>query len=122
MSRIISDYCKQDVEGWNILPDILPNFTNSNMPNKEISFLRIVDGVHLMASIKNYGDMECIHVSLAPIRTLRKDWTEEDHIGHIFDIAYEVIKSFFGAKQFLRKPDSPDHPLVKHYFYVFDNE
>ncbi len=118
MSRIISDYCNSNVDGWNLLPDILKPQENES----SCGFMRIKDGIHLMASIKDYGDMQCIHVSLAPIRTLRKDWTEEDHVGHIFDIAYEVIKSFFGDKQFLRTPDSPDHPLVKHYIYFFDNE
>lgn len=121
MSRTISDYCKQDVEGWNILPDILPDIL-PNMPNKEISFLRIVDGIHLMVSIKDFGAIECIHVSLAPIRSLKKDWTDDDHMGHIFDITYEVIKSFFGDRQFLRTPDDPDHTLVKHYFYVFNQD
>lgn len=115
----ISFYCKQEVQGW----DELPNFMTLALPGEEnysCSFVRQADGIQMIASIKFLNNLNTIHVSLAPLRSCRKDWTEEEHNGHVFDVTSEVIDSFFPGRKFARQPDDPRRPRVKHYFTVLN--
>jgi hypothetical protein len=115
----IANYCEQQVEGWQKLPVFL-NLVIAGNEEFSCSFLRQSDGVHLMASVKDLNALNTIHVSLAPIRSCRKDWTDEEHGGHIFDVAAEVIESFFPGRKFLRQPDDELRPQVKHYFSILE--
>ncbi len=115
----IANYCKQQVEGW----DKLPEFMNFAPPGEEdfcCSFLRRADGIQMLASVKDLNALNTIHVSLAPIRDCRKDWTDDEHNGHIFDVAFEVVESFFPGRRFARQPDDPRRPQVKHYFAILE--
>lgn len=115
----IATYCKQEVAGW----DRLPDFMTMAFPGEEdysCSFIRQSDGIQMLASVKDLNVLNTIHVSLAPIRSCRKDWTEEEHSGHIFDIAAEVVESFFPGRRFARQPDDPRRPQVKHYFAILE--
>lgn len=114
-------YCKQDVEGWLKLP----NAINAAPPGEEeftCGFLRQSDGVHMLASVKTLNDFNFIHVSLTPIRVFRQDWTDEEHSGHLFDIAFEAIKSFFPDRKFAQQPVDPRRPEMKHYFSPISHE
>lgn len=121
----IATYCKQEVPGW----DNLQQFTSAMFStDKDFTciFLRQSDGIQFLASVKDLNPLfkdplHIIHVSLAPVRGLRTDWTDEEHGGHIFDISTEVINSFFPGRRFTRKPDDLRNPHVKHYFSTLEN-
>ena len=117
----IATYCKQEVAGW----DIFPALSDAIFPGEEEFsnvFIRQSDGLQLLATVKDYDALKIIHVSLAPIRTCRPDWTDEEHNGHIFDVASEVVESFFPGRKFARQPDDSRRPQVKHYFTVLEDQ
>ena len=108
----IATYCKQDLVGWLKMPD-------ASHPGEEeftCGFLRLSDGIHMLASVKDINGLHILHVSLTPIRICRKDWTDEEHNGHLFDITSEVIESFFPGRRFAQTPADPRKPEMKHYF------
>ena len=119
MKNPIATYCCQEVEGWNKLPDslVLPRLGEEEFT---CGFFREEDGIHFLATVTEFDNLTLIHVSIAPIRFFKKDWTDEDHMGHIFDVTPEVIKSFFGDRSFMRQPDDPRRPQVKHYFSILE--
>lgn len=113
----ISEYCQQEVAGWYAIPEL----TMTIFPGEEefsCVFFRESDAIQFLATVKDHNGLRVIHASLAPIRSVRKDWTDEEHNGHIFDVAFEVLKSFFPGRKFLRQPDDPRRPQVKHYFSI----
>ena len=115
----ISTYCRQEVEGWNKLPDamVLP------LPGEEefcCGFIREEDGVHLMVTLDDLNSLTIIHISLAPIRFYKKDWTDEEHLDHIFNVTPDIVETFFGNRKFARQPDDPRRPQVKHYFAILE--
>ena len=83
-------------------------------------FLRESDGAHVMASIKDLGRLQTIHVSIAPIRFYRPDWTDEEHQRELFAVTPDIIETFFGERRFARQPDDPRRPGVKHYFAILE--
>lgn len=115
----ISTYCRQEVEGWDKLP---PEMVLAPAGEEEFycGFMRRHDGVHLMASVKDYGSLQTVHVSLAPVRFYRPDLTTEEHLEYIYDITPDAVESFFGDRRFARQPDDPRRPEVKHYFAVLE--
>ena len=114
----ISTYCRQEVEGWDKLP---PQMVVAPPGEEEFycGFMR-KDGVHLMASVKDYGRLQTVHVSLAPVRFYRPDLTDEEHLEYIYEVTPDVVESFFGDRRFARQPDDPRRPQVKHYFAVLE--
>jgi hypothetical protein len=118
-TKPIATYCLQEVDGWQKLPPTMVLCP----PGKELSycgFLRERDGVHFMASVKDLGAIQRLHVSIAPIRFYRQDWTDEEHQDHLFDISPEVIESFFPGRRFSLMPDDPRAPHVRHYFAILE--
>jgi hypothetical protein len=120
IKKPISVYCKQQMDGWQRLSD---DFINAIYPlNTEYTcgFVRLEDGIQMMASIKCFNGISTIHVTLAPIRDYRPDWTDEEHVGHIFDIASKLISSFFPDRKFAQQPNDPRNLKAKHYFSILD--
>jgi hypothetical protein len=115
----ISTYCKQDVPGWEKLPPILTIPINGN-EDLTCGYVRLNDGIHIMASVRYLDSINkhYIHVSIAPIRPLRMDWTDEEHNGHIFDVTNEVLKIFFDDRKFVQQPQDTRRPEVKHYYSI----
>lgn len=118
-TKPISTYCKQEVDGWNCLP---ASMVLAALGDEEFccGFLRESDGAHMMASVKDLGAIKVIHVSIAPIRFYKKDWSDEEHQRHLFANTPEIVASFFGNRPFARKPDDPRRPEVKHYFAILE--
>jgi hypothetical protein len=106
MRKPISTYCRQEVEGWNTLP---PSMVVAPPGEEDFycGFIRESDGVHLMASVKDYGKLQTIHVSLGPIRYYRPDLSDAEHEQLVFDATYDVVQCFFGERRFARQPDDP---------------
>ena len=118
MVRKIATYCRQEAEGW----DKFPAYLVPSPPGEEdlyCGFMR-KDGAHMMASVKDYGRLQTIHVSIGPIYSLRPDLTPEELKDYLFSITPEVIETFFGERRFAKQPDDPRKPDVKHYFSVLE--
>lgn len=105
------NYCIQEVPGWSKLPPLLPD-------EDQCTFICVEYGMHFLTSIKNYGALQYIHVSIASVRSLRLDLTEQQHLDLIFDATVEAIEKFFPKRQFARMPEDIKRPQVKHYFSV----
>lgn len=116
----ISVYCKQEVQGWAKLP-VFMNLVFPGMEDYSCSFLNDRDGYHLLASVKDLGSLQQIHISLAPIMYYRPDKTEEEMVEEIVHNAGDIIEKFFGDLQFCRAPDDPRRPCVKHFFHIIEN-
>jgi hypothetical protein len=117
----ISVYCEQEVDGW----VKLPVFLNMAFPGQEdytCSFLNQKEGIHLLASVKDFGVLQQVHVSLAPIMAYRKDKTESEMVEEIVYRAGDIIQEFFGDLDFCRAPDDQRRPSVKHFFHIIDKE
>lgn len=110
----ITTYCKQQVEGWNPLPAM-----NSMFP-EQLNFINDKEGIQLMTSIKDYGVLQVIHVSIGQVRTLRPDLTEEQLAENIRERTPHIINDFFGHRGFAMQPDDPRRPTVKHYFSILE--
>lgn len=113
----ISVYCKQEVQGWAKLPVFL-NLVFPGMEDYSCSFLNDKEGFHLLASVKDLGSLQQIHVSLAPIMYYRPDKTEKEMVEEIVYRAGDIIREFFGDLEFCRAPDDERKPSVKHFFHI----
>lgn len=112
----IAAYCKQEVHGWNKLPQLVPS-----LPGEEgytCSFLNDVLGLHMLASVKDVGVMQVIHLSLAPVKSFDHGMSNEDWNQRIFANMADIAESFFPGRQFARQPDDPRRPSVIHYFAI----
>lgn len=89
-------------------------------PPESCAYLRQRDGVHFMATIKNLGVLQVIHVSIGPVKYYRPDETPEQLDEYLIEVAPEVVQTFFGDRKFARQPDDPRKPDVKHYFAVLE--
>ena len=83
------------------------------------SYLR-KDGIQLTVSVRDYGSLRVIHISFAPVYRAKKDQTQEEIDGHLFDEVYNITKGFFGDRKFLRQPNTPGRPEIKHFFHVLE--
>jgi len=115
----ISVFCKQEVEGWAKLPVFLQLIT-PGLEDYSCSFLNAKEGIHLMASMKDLGSLQQIHVSLAPIMHYRPDQTENGMVEEIVYKAGDIIEMFFGDLMFCRAPDDERKPSVKHFFHIIE--
>ena len=117
----ISNYCLQPDEEWHKLPI---EFC-AVLPNEEpytIGFVNKEYGFHFMASVKHLEEHCCIHVSLALLRVWKSEWSEEEHLGHLFDNAHKILNLFFPGWKFERMPDAPGINFVKHYIAMIHDE
>ena len=93
-------------EDWHALGNIVP----------EYSFFNYDLGLQIIMSIDNHGFLNCIHVSIAPIRSLKKCSSEKEYEELIVRKAPEIIHSFFGEREFARAPSDSKNPTNKHFF------
>ena len=117
----ISVYCKQEVEGWAKLP-VFMNLVSPGQEDYSCGFLNDKQGIHFLASVKDFGVLQQIHVSLAPIMYYRPDKTESEMVEEIVYQAGDIIEKFFGDLDFCRAPDDQRRPSVKHFFHIIDKE
>lgn len=100
-------------EGWHNLEGIVA----------EYSFFNYDLGLQIVMSIDNHGFLNCIHVSIAPIRSLKKCSSEKEYEKLIVMNAPEIIHSFFGDREFARAPNDARYPTNKHFFALLkENE
>lgn len=113
----IAAYCDQGVPGWNKLPEL---FVQAYPGEEDFScgFLNSELGLHMMASVKDFGVLHVIHLSLGPIKSFDPSLSEAEWAVRIQDNAFSIAESFFPGRTFARQPDDPRKPDVKHYFAV----
>lgn len=109
----IKDYCKQDVDGWHPMPTML-NFAPKGQEDNTCAFLH-PDGIHLLASIKNWGNMNVIHVSIGPINGISKLSRDELDKLIMRETPF-ILDSFFGDREFTIQPADPRRPELTHYY------
>lgn len=99
---------------------MLPNFINEE---NHVGFISRTYGVNFIASLKDYGALQCIHVSLTPIRSLRPNWSDKYHEEYMMANASDIVQTFMGNRKFARQPDDARRPSMRHYFSVLgENE
>lgn len=103
----ISDLCKREVDGWDRM----------NFPG-QMCFIHRDYGMSLHASVKEAGTL---HVSIAPVRTLREDLSHEEHCFLMLEKTPEILTAFFDKRTFRRMPQSPMKPNANHYFSDIEN-
>lgn len=113
----ISSYCKQEVVGWNRLP---PEMVMARSGEEDFScgFINSVLGLHMMASVKDFGVLQVIHLSIGPIKSYDSSLTNEEWERRIYANVVDIAETFFPRRQFARQPDDARKPDVKHYFAI----
>ena len=112
----IATYCKQEMLGWDKLPPEI-----MALPGDEefsCGFIRRKDGLHLMASVKDFDVLNVIHLSVGPIKSLNPTLSDQEWEKYILSSVCSIAKDFFGERDFVRRPDDPRKPSVKHYISV----
>ena len=107
----IKDYVNSNVEGWNEL-EFLP----------EYSFLNPKLGLQVIMTIDNHGFLNCIHLSIAPVRHYKVCSSDEEYEKHIIRNAADIINAFFGKRQFARAPNDEKNPTNKHFFALLNED
>jgi len=116
MRKAIDSYCLQKIAGWHKFPSELV----ASLGEEEFycGFFNPVAGLHMMASVKDLGALQVIHLSIGKISSFDPDMTEEDWDQRIYSNAADIAETFFPGRKFARQPDSPNHPNLKHYFSI----
>lgn len=112
----IATYCKQEMLGWDKLPSSSPD--NAISAEFSCGFIRCKDGIHLMASVKDFEILNVIHLSVGPIKSLNPTLSDQEWEKHILSSVRSIANDFFGERDFVRRPDDPRKPSVKHYISV----
>lgn len=112
MRNPISHYCKDELFGWHRIPV-------DNILDKKFSccFFRD-DGVQLTATVRDTGSVQLIHVSLAPIKSMRPKLQMDELVQEILSETYDILQYFFPDKKFVKAPNDTHAPYVKHYFTI----
>lgn len=106
----IQNYCQNNLN-WAQIPNGL-----LGLSDRYLSFLS-EDGIQLVCSIEKFNFL-VIHVSLAGVSSINPDMTVED----ILDKSTFILNNFFDNRIFIRKPDDPRKPNVKHFFHILEKE
>lgn len=121
----IADYLVQsEPVGWVKFPNFVETpagYVAAEHPPESCAYLRERDGIHFMATIRNFGVLSVIHISIGPVKYYRpKDESSEDLEEYLVEVSPEVAQTFFGDRQFARQPNDTRKPDVKHYFSVLE--
>lgn len=113
----IASYCRQEVVGWHKLP---PEMVLAHPGEEEFScgFFNTVAGLHMMASVKDFGVLQVLHLSVGKISSYDPTMTAEEWDQRIYANVVDIAETFFPGRQFARQPDTPNQPSVKHYFAI----
>lgn len=111
MTRRIEDYLTRVPPGWDEL--IIPMIPESR------NFICREKGVQVVVGIKE-TPLPVIHVSVAPVYSLKADLSPAKLRMHILLNVGSIIAEFFGQRKFAMQPDDPRKPDVKHYFHVLE--
>ena len=82
----------------------------------QLAFINAQEGIQLLADVKDYGRLQVIHVSLAPIHTVPTPPTVEELLYQ----TAEILQLFFGDRGFAMQPDDLRNPKQKHYFSILE--
>lgn len=112
--QVIDYLVNKEVSGWVYLGNLIPEHP---------SYLHSEDGIQMIFSFKDFGLLRSIHVSLCPIRGMKKDLTDQDHELLVIEKSAAIIESFFGDRDFAKNPSDPRAPLNKNFFALLkENE
>jgi hypothetical protein len=114
----IATYCKQNVSGWDDVTKYVAKESGYNNNDCFCSFANPVSGLNFVASVRDLGVLNIIHVTIAPLRVIRPEWTDEQWQDFIVISAKSIIGDFFPGRDFAKQPDDPRKPDAKHYFAV----
>ena len=108
MKKLVTDYLvTKEVEGWVFMDSIIPD---------HFGYFHVEDGLQIIFSIKDYGLLNILHVSVNPVRNMRKDLTDKEHEVLIIEKAPSIVRAFFGERDFAKKPSDPRNPIAKNFF------
>lgn len=115
----IDSYCVAKAEGWD---EVRSNLLLLDYNSK--CFIRRTDGVQVLMTVKDGGkrfdNKIIIHLTIAIVPSLRPESSDEDSIGHIFDIEQEIFKTFFNDRKFAKAPKDSNNWMVRHYYSVIE--
>lgn len=120
MRKPISTYCIQEAAGWDTLP---PNMVVAPLGEEAFycAFMRRTDGVHVMASVKDYGRLNTVHLSVGPIKFYRPEFTDAQWEEYLVGVSGEVVTTFFPSRKFFMAPADERKPDVRHYFSILED-
>ena len=101
-------YCRETVKGWEKIPNGL-----LYLPDDHYSFLNTSLGIQMTCCTREFSSL-VIHVSLGPVKSINPSLTEKE----ILNKAFGILQDFFGDLLFIRQPDHPLKPDVKHFFHL----
>lgn len=78
------------------------------------------DGVQFIASLDDLGALQRLHISISPVTYYRPELTKDEFEEYLYEVAPEVVQTFFGERRFARAPDDERRPQVKHYFAILE--
>lgn len=78
------------------------------------------EGIQMIASIRDTGALQLIHVSIGQINFFRPDLTESELYEYTLDQAPDILDLFFPGRGFARQPDDPRKPTLHHYFSIIE--
>jgi len=115
MRKPINEYCRQEALGWHKMP------VTFAAPVGEEEYTCVFarnDGIQFCATVKECPKV--IHVTLAPVKSLRLEMDMNELVKYVQDEAAEVLETFFGTRVFLKAPDDKRYPNAKHYFHMLE--
>jgi hypothetical protein len=111
-------YYYKKVDGWDEFPNVWFPFLKEGEGEYFRSFGNRSLGIQMTVdTLRVLNDKVILHVSMAPIFSLREDITKEALIEEISEKASNILVSFFGDLKFERMPDDPKSPHVRHYYH-----
>lgn len=95
-------------EGWDEMPNLLPG---------TLVLLRLEDGINVNISLRDMKDEKIIHVSIGPLRSCKKELSDEEHASLLLKETPKILMQLFGNEyKFQRMPQDPLKKDLNHYF------
>ncbi len=104
----IAEYVNHKVDGW-AETMLLPG---------QLVFINAQEGIQLTTDVKDYGKLQVIHASIAPLHTIDTPPTVEE----LFFRTAEILQLFFGNRGFAQQPLDERRPEMRHYFSILEKE
>lgn len=109
----ISTYCKQEVPGWELLPEKML-FCEEGKEAFSCSFINKDEGIQFLASVKESDQGDYILASIGQLSFLRRDLTRDQLAKNIDALTPIILKSFFGNRGFAEQ-EKLSKSTIKHH-------
>lgn len=134
----ISDFLKKDSDSeWSVFPNIYMKMMLPQEDHHLISYINKKDGLQVIAtmlygqnitdsdfsnlelSYSDVTDYHCIHISISPLRSLRQDLTDEQHVDLVANQSASLIDKFLETSDLqLIKEKIPFGQSVNYVYLV----